>query len=204
MKYQLYYGNNKDIRIQENNIKEVSEVFSILDSITEDEIMEVHKGFLGRTKSISKALSSLIDEKFVHTKWEKSKLIFNDDRQEYRTERWTLDYFKNRVSVELAFNHEEGTSWNIIKGILANKSNNIRKNTYIDYTIIITATNDLMRTGGFDTAIGTYEKYIKYLIAFDEIVKYPIILIGLNGLDEFYIKHNNVVNKKIGTIKKRG
>jgi hypothetical protein len=166
--------------------------------------MEVHEGFLGRTKSISKALSSLIDEKFIHSKWEKSKLIFNDVGQEYRAERWTLDYFKNKVSVEVAFNHEEGTSWNIIKGILANRPNNISKNTNIDYTIIITATNDLMRTGGFDTAIGTYEKYIKYLIAFDEIVNYPIILIGLNGLDEFYIKHNNVVNKKIGTINKRG
>ena len=149
-------------------------------------------------------MSSLIDEKFNYSKWLKSKLIFNDVNQEYKSERWSLDYIKNKVSVEVAFNHEEGTSWNIIKGILANKSNKIRKNVNIEYTIIITATNDLMRTGGFDNAIGTYEKYIKYLVAFDEIVRYPIILIGLNGLDEFYIKHNNVVNKKIGTINKRG
>lgn len=203
MKYQIYYG-NKENKFKINDIKEVNEVFSILDSITEDEIMEVHEGFLGRTKSISKALSTLIDEKFIYSKWGKSMLIFNDINQEYRTERWTLDYYKNRVSIEVAFNHEEGTSWNIIKGVLANKPNNISKNINVDCSIIITATNDLMRTGGFDTAIGTYEKYIKYFLAFDEIIKYPIILIGLNGLEQFYIKHNNLVNKKIGTINKRG
>lgn len=204
MKYQIYYGNNERSKLLINEIKEIIEVFSILNNISELEIIEVNEDFLGRAKSISKALSSLLDEKFIQLKWDKSKLIFNDNNHEYRTERWTLDYYKNKVSVEVAFNHEEGTSWNILKGILANKSNNISKNIDINYSVIITATNDLMRTGGFDTAIGTYEKYIKYLVAFDDIVNYPIILIGLNGLEEFYIKHNNVVNKKIGTINKRG
>lgn len=204
MNFCIYYNKQSKFNNKLVNHHEISEVFSILENITEEELIEVNKSFLGRTKSISKALSIIISEKFRQSHWEENKLIFERSEKEFAKKRWSIDLYKKRTSVEVAFNHEEGSCWNILKGLLANKSNKFMKNISIDYSVIITVCNELRSTGGFDSSVGTYENYINYLNAFEEILDYPIILIGLSRIENFTIKHNRVLNKKIARIEKRG
>lgn len=192
---------------QENNINqnvEVEEILELIRRITEDEIIEENENYSNRTKSISKPLTNLIEEKLLNNKWEKGVLVFNDSKGDYKTERWSLDFYKNGVSVEIAFNHEEGTLWNIFKGVLAYEPNNMPKNVEINKTILITITKKLRLLGGFDGSIGTFEKYQEYLKAFSGMINYPIYLLGLKELESFFVKHKQIVNKKLVQIERRG
>ena len=46
---------------------------------------------------------------------------------------------------------------------LAIRPNIYRHNQRVDIGIIITATNQMKKTGGFDNSVGSFEKYIEYL-----------------------------------------
>ena len=181
----------------------ISEIVEQLLSIDDDEIVSEQEAYVGRTKSISKPLTNILEERMVHKEWNKEVRIFQSNFKSYQTNRWSLDFEKDGISLEIAFNHEEGTAWNIIKGYISNKSTKITKTITTIGSIIITATNDLKRIGGFDSSIGSFEKYQEYMGVFEELLEYPIILIGLEGPDTFMVKHKNVVNKKLAKIERR-
>lgn len=181
----------------------ISEVVEQLLSIDDDEIVSEQEAYTGRTKSISKPLTNILEGRMVHKEWNKEVRIFQSNIKSYQSNRWSLDFEKDGISLEIAFNHEEGTAWNIIKGYISNKSTKITKSITTNGSIIITATNDLKRLGGFDSSVGSFEKYNEYMRVFEELIEYPIILIGLEGPDTFLVKHKNVVNKKLAKIEKR-
>lgn len=187
-----------------NKLEElISEIVEQLLSISDDDIVSEQEAYVGRTKSISKPLTNIIEERMVHKEWNKEVRIFQSSNKSYQSNRWSLDFEKDNISLEIAFNHEEGTAWNIIKGYISNKSTKIPKSITTIGSIIITATNDLKRIGGFDGSIGSYEKYQEYMGVLEELLEYPIILIGLEGPDTFLVKHKNVVNKKLARIERR-
>ena len=63
------------------------------------------------------------------------------------------------ISIEVAFNHSTVIAWNLIKPALASELNHVQKAIQTKIGVIITATNDMKVAGGFDSAIGTYEKF---------------------------------------------
>ena len=66
---------------------------------------------------------------------------------------------------------------------------------------IITVTEDMKQKGGFDGAIGTFEKYLDYLKPLSTVLTSPIFLIGISAPKTFYIKHEkNERGSKIGEI----
>lgn len=187
-----------------NKLEElISEIAEQLLSIDDDEIVSEQEAFTGRTKSISKPLTNILEGRMIHNEWNKEVRIFQSSNKSYQSNRWSLDFEKDNISLEIAFNHEEGTAWNIIKGYISNKSKKIPKSITTIGSIIITATNDLKRIGGFDSSIGSFEKYQEYMGVLEELLEYPIILIGLEGPDTFLVKHKNVVNKKLAKIERR-
>ena len=187
-----------------NKLEElISEIAEQLLSIDDDEIVSEQEAFTGRTKSISKPLTNILEGRMIHNEWNKEVRIFQSNNKSYQSNRWSLDFEKDNISLEIAFNHEEGTAWNIIKGYISNKSTKIPKSITTIGSIIITATNDLKRIGGFDSSIGSFEKYQEYMGVLEELLEYPIILIGLEGPDTFLVKHKNVVNKKLAKIERR-
>ena len=70
-----------------------------------------------------------------------------------------LDFAKNSISVEVAFNHAEAIAHNIIKPVLASELNHVQK-IQTKLGIIVTATK--YETKGFDGAVGTFEQFIEY------------------------------------------
>jgi len=179
------------------------EIHNILNGITEEEIMkEFLNGGDKRGKSISKSLNTIIKSKLVGKNWQIESPIFKE--KDYLDDTWRLDFAKESISIEVGFNHGSVVAWNLLKPVLASELNHVEKAIQTQIAIVITATNQLKKTGGFDNAVGSYEKYIQYLKPLNMQLTVPTLIIGLEGLEKYYISHEKdpITNKKIGIVNK--
>jgi hypothetical protein len=187
------------------------ELIEVLVSITDQEILEKFNGSAREAKSISGAINELIDEKLIAKSWARQSKIFK--QREYESKTWTLDFSKQvkrkdgsntGIAVEVAFNHGEAIAWNLIKPSLAAEINHLEKETDIGSGIgvFICASKELKDAGGFDNAVGEYEKVLKYLTPLTQMIATPLIIVGLKSPATFKIEPilDKTKNKKIGKV----
>lgn len=187
------------------------ELTKVITSITDEEILSKFRGNSREAKSISEAINDLIDEKLLAKSWNRQSKIFKN--REYESKTWTLDFSKRvirqdgtvtGVAVEVAFNHGEAIAWNLIKPSLAAEINHLEKETDIGSGIgvFICASKALKDAGGFDNAVGEYEKVLKYLTPLAQMIATPLIILGLQPPTDFRIEpiFDKSKNKKIGKV----
>jgi hypothetical protein len=96
------------------------------------------------------------------------------------------------MAVEVAFNHGEAIAWNLLKPVLASEVNHIEKSDEVDIGsgigIMITASSDLKAAGGFDGAVGEYEKVLRYLKPMRNQLTVPMMVIGLKAPKTFRLE----------------
>lgn len=204
MKFKIYSFNNAYEIL--SHINEFNYAFEhlqkIIDSVTDDDIVNKFEEIGKNSKSLSNTIYSLMEEKLIKQEWEKELHIFHDfDENQSRGKRWTIDFYKKNIQLEIAFNHEESAAWNIMKFQISSQPNIYKHRQEVKIGVLILATNQFKKIGGFDNSIGSFEKYIEYLSVMKPFVSLPILLIGLQGPDEFKIKHRTINQKKIGQIK---
>ena len=205
MKYKKHSFRNAEeiFLVNEGFLATWKELEEVLNEITEDDIIAK---FASRnrvaTKSISDAINYLIKERLVEKGWSSESYIFAD--KEYRGKGiWRLDFAKDSLAVEVAFNHGGDVAWNLIKPILSSELNHVEKAIQTRAGIIITATDAMKKAGGFDGAIGTYEKYIQYLKPLNNLLTVPLIIIGLEAPETFKIVQNkNEKNQTVGEVER--
>ena len=90
----------------------------------------------------------------------------------------------------------------LIKPVLSSELNHVKKAIQTQAGIIICATDEMKKAGGFDPAVGSYEKYVEYLKPLNNFLTTPMVIIGLEPPDTFKIVHETKDGKKIGKIKK--
>lgn len=167
-----------------------NEICEVLNSITDEEIIDYfNNSTRSSKKSISDAINKLIDEKLVKLNWNRQSPIFNNSiyRPTSKNHWWTLDFAKDSIAIEVAFNHGEAVAWNLIKPVLSSELNHVEKAIQTNAGIIITATNSMKKAGNFDGACGTYEKFLQYLDPFRNILTVPLIIIGLDSPRTFIV-----------------
>lgn len=202
MKYKIHSFRHGEIILNnELDYKIVwNELLSAIESITDDEIIEYHENNSRKAKSISEPINNILKSKLIKLGWNDESYIFQDD--EYSGNRWRLDFAKDSISVEVAFNHGEAIAWNLIKPVLAGELNHVQKEINTEIGVIICATKELKDKGGFDGAVGEYEKFLTYLNPLRDILSVPIVIIGLEAPTTFEIKVENIDGKKRGIIEK--
>ena len=79
------------------------------------------------------------------------------------------------------WHHEKGVcctcdlnSGNLIKPVLAGELNHVKKEVNTEIGVIICATKDLKDKGGFDGAVGEYEKFLTYLDPLRDVLSVPM------------------------------
>lgn len=187
-----------------------AEIVEVLVSITDEELMTSYSAGKARM-SISEALNKLIDHGLVQKGWTPQSAIFQGE--EYSDKKWKLDFSKRvnqpqkgitGMAVEVAFNHGEAIAWNLMKPVLAAEINQVETQTNIGSGIgvYICATSDLKEKGGFDGAVGEYEKVLRYLNPMFQKLTAPLIIVGLEAPTTFKISKtkNPITNKNSGTI----
>ena len=148
-----------------------NEIENIIWSVTETELLADFNATSAATnpKSISYSINRLLKERFLQLDWESESFIFAES--DYRNTNWRLDFAKDEISVEVGFNHGGNVAWNLIKPVLASELNHVKKDVQTSAGVVITATDDLRILGGFDNAIGTFEKYVQYLKPLQQILQ---------------------------------
>ncbi len=166
------------------------EVVDVLEGITDDDLMNAYEANTRENKkSLSEMINHLIKEGLVMRGWRPESAIFSDPAyiKCQDNKHWRLDFAKDQVSVEVAFNHGEAIAWNLIKPVLASELNHVAKDIQTSAGIIICATDKLKKAGNFDGAVGSYEKFLRYLLPMQNILSTPLLIIGLLEPQAFHI-----------------
>ena len=194
MKYEIF-SHRHAIEVAKNNSdykNEFDEIIKVLDSISEENIIdEFKKSKYSNNKSISRCINQLIKDNLIKLNWKDESPIFQDER--YSNNRFRLDFAKEKFSIEVAFNHGEAISWNLLKPVLSGELNHIKKAIQTKIGVIIFATDAMKKTGGFDSAVGSYEKALRYLPILMNQLTTPLIIMGLNAPHSFKISNGRVM-----------
>lgn len=207
MKFETTYHRNADAVIMSNvDIKEdYDEIIEVIESITDLDLItefERRKTERSNIKSLSEPINFLIDERLSSKGWDRQSQIFREEEYSKKRETaWRLDFAKRTISVEVGFNHGEAISHNLIKPVLASELNHVEKSIQTKLGVIITATDELKKFGGFDGAVGSYEKYKSYLRPFNYLLTSPIVIIGLQLPNSFIIEQKTIERSTRGFIK---
>lgn len=178
--------------------KEVlTELFHAIESISDEELI-FHFNSGPESKSLSKSINALLKHRLVQLDWTAEAAIFQDDA--YFDRRWRLDFAKGPISVEVAFNHGEAIPWNLLKPVLASRLNHVKKAIQTEVGIVICATERLKSAGNFDSAVGEFEKFKRYLNPLQEVLTAPILLIGLDAPKTFFIEGRRVDRRNVGQV----
>ena len=185
------------------------ELMQAISSISEKDLISLQESKFKSQKSISKSINALIKDRLVKLDWTRESRIFQGD--EYRGESaWALDFAKTKkiqslelmpsqqdkrateigIAVEVAFNHGEAAAWNILKPVLAAELNHVEKETSIGAGIgvLIVISADMENKGGFDGAVGNYERSMKHLKVMRNQLTVPMMLLALKAPTSFYIE----------------
>lgn len=173
---------------------------SVIENITDEQLVAYFLEHSDqKNKSLSVALNKLLKDKLVVTGWRAESPIFQDSN--YLGNKWRLDFAKNSLAIEVGFNHSGVIAWNLTKLNLSSELNHVTKAIQTHIGIVITATESLRKAGGFDSAIGTFEKFLIYLKPMQQMLTVPILVIGLEAPDTIKIIHEQQTpSKKIGII----
>jgi hypothetical protein len=179
----------------------LGEVFDTLDEIDDEMVVNEFVGNRRRAKSISQALNRLIKAGLTDRGWESESFIFADERYADSSKGiWRLDFAKEPLCVEVAFNHRSDIAWNLIKPTLASELNHVEKAVQTGGGMVIAATEELKSAGGFDSAVGTYEDYVQYLKPLSQMLTAPLLIVGLLPPETFRIEFEDRNGRKIGHV----
>ena len=194
MEFKEYFHNHANSIIGERKefAQRYEEIKDTILSITDERLIYEHaivKEKRKGAKSLSQAINNIIKETLVNQwGWKKESGIFKEPPYDNtNNKKWRLDFAKDPISLEVAFNHGEAITHNLLKPVLASQLNHVKKSIQTQMGVIITATEELKDKGNFDSAVGTYDKHIEYLKPYSMIITIPMIIIGLDAPASFSI-----------------
>ncbi len=196
-----------------------SDVLEAIENVTEQRLMthfQENYEWPGKAKkSISESINQLLKVELIAAGWRPEARIFRD--ADFGDGKWRLDFAKaapipesdsrnysgikeTGVSIEVGFNHSGSIAWNLLKPVLASELNHVEKDIQTSVGIVITATRELQQAGGFDNAIGVFEDYVSHLVPLSDVLTVPILVIGLNAPETFFISHTKKGNTTFGHV----
>lgn len=203
MKYEIYsHRYATSILERESEFRDNwAEIIEVIEGITDQMIIaRFSENHQGKKKSLSSTINDLFKFALKNKGWDAESPIFQSS--EYSENAWRLDFARSNISIEVAFNHSGVIAWNLLKPVIASELNHVQKAIQTKIGVVICATNELKIAGNFDSAIGTYEKYIHHLIPLNNQLSVPIALIGLKAPETFKIEGYQENNKQLGRVHK--
>lgn len=202
MEYIIKYFNDSEKLINDNLINaQLNDVTTMLNLITEEDIIFTYETQQRKGKSISEALLKLFHENLLDMGWESELPIFRPENNKSPDKYWSFNFYKSNVTLDINFQHSGSIVKNLVKSVLSSNKHDKEKNIHSNLSIIITATSEMKKTGGFDNAIADFDRYDESITILEKIVTSPLILIGLKAPKTFKIEHEKINNKNIGVIK---
>jgi hypothetical protein len=169
-----------------------------------------------RSTEIRKLLkNNLVTEEEAENYWVAESEIFG--KSVFGMSTWRLDFARKIVardesglkipgipekgiSIEVAFNNAGSAAWNVLKPSIASELNHVEKNIQTSIAVLIVATDDLKAKGAFDSTIGTFQSYKNMLTPLQDIVKVPMLIMGIKAPKTFKVETYKKNGKNAGRI----
>ena len=177
---------------------QLDEITETIKSIHDADLIVSFNSHRSTAMSLSRDVNGLLKTGLQSKGWAVESAIFQNE--DFDDKRWRLDFAKEKISVEVAFNHGEAIAWNLLKPVLASELNHVQKAVQTEIGVVICATAALKEAGGFDNAVGEYEKFLRYLDPLQDVLTTPMLIIGLEAPKTFRIKRTKTGSKTIGEI----
>ena len=193
MQLEFYYHRHADLLVKHDKEfkTDFDELIDVLDGISDQDLqLEFAKDKANRpsAKSLSTSINQIIKSRLIAKKWKDEVGLFKEPPYiNNNVKRWRLDFAKNKISVEVAFNHQEATAHNILKPVLASELNHVQKEVQTKLGVIIVATNEMKKAGNFDSAVASFDLFKEYFKPYNTIISTPVILIGIKAPSSFLV-----------------
>jgi hypothetical protein len=92
-----------------------------------------------------------------------------------------MDFIKDRIGVEVSFNHAEAVPWTFTRLNIAGESEKVIPEHRIDVGVAFFATETLKRWARMDSAVGTFELARAWLEMMRPIMPIPVLVVGLSA-----------------------
>jgi hypothetical protein len=163
--------------------------------IGERDLIDAFESFEKAPVGLQRALNKAIGDA-LRGGWTAESQIFAGEA--FSSNAWRLDFAREGVAVEVAFNNRGSAAWNLVKLTLSAELNHLHKDTTTSVGVLITATDALKAVGNIDSAVGTFDQFRKYADAMANILTSPILLVGLEAPVGFRVER--VRGTKSGAI----
>ena len=202
MDFETYSFRHAETILNEPQFKPIFDNLLItIQSISDDEIIHHFENANRQAKSISETINKVLKLKLVANGWHAESKIFQDPVYNPRNNKtWRLDFAGNDISIEVAFNHGEAIAWNLLKPVIASELNHVKKAIQTKIGIVICASEEMKIAGGFDSAVGEFEKIKTYLEPLRNVLTVPILFIALKKPQTFKIVHTKQGRNNVGVI----
>jgi len=193
------------------------ELEEALNSLTDERLLDDYQNRVSQKlavgasppRSLSYSINGLLDDFLVRKGWEPQSALFAQKPYTSKNEsRWRLDFSKSLdlsdssarrmqtsknkcgIAVEVAFNHGEAIAWNLLKPVMAAELNHVAKAADIGegVGVVITATKSMKSAGGFDGAVGEFQKVLRYLEPMRSQLTTPMLIVGLEAPRSFKLQ----------------
>jgi hypothetical protein len=169
-----------------------------------------------RSTQIRKLIkNNVITEEEAENYWVAESEIFG--KSVFGMSKWRLDFARKiiardesglripgvadkGISIEVAFNNAGSAAWNVLKPSIASELNHVEKNIQTSIAVLIVATDELKAKGAFDSTIGTFTSYKNMLTPLQDIVKVPMLILGIKAPKTFRMEIYKKNGKNAGRI----
>ena len=92
-----------------------------------------------------------------------------------------MDFLKDRIGVEVSFNHAEATAWTFTRLNIAGEVDDVDPSSQIDVGVAIFACATLKTWARMDNSVITYEAAHSWLQFMKPVMPIPILIVGLEA-----------------------
>lgn len=92
-----------------------------------------------------------------------------------------MDFVKDRIGVEVSFNHAEAIPWTFTRVDLASEAEAVRTPAKIEVGVVVCADRSLKAWSRMDGAVGTFDLARAWLNLMRPIIPLPIMVVGLKA-----------------------
>jgi hypothetical protein len=166
---------------------EWQDIQDVIRSIGENDVLDVHEALNRPLIQADKAgiaggqtaINELFRRKLLAPprSWEGEPRLFASRSRDLSG--WKMDFLKDRVGVEVSFNHAEAIPWTFTRLNIAGESESVVEEHRIDVGIAIFADKELKAWARMDQSVGVFDKAWLWLTLMKPIMPVPILVVGL-------------------------
>ncbi len=158
-----------------------------VEAIEREEVVSEHESMQRKPAGGQSALNRVFEKRLIPLGWQGQPFLFAASDDSAR--RWKMDFIKDRIGIEVAFNHAEATPWIFTRLNLAGESSRTQESSRVEVGVAFYATERLKKWANMDSAVGTFELACDWLELMRPIMPIPVMVVGLDseGWDAAYV-----------------